>query len=199
MIGIIDYGAGNLRSVYKAFEFVGAECRIIRTEADFKNIRKLVLPGVGAFETAIRNIRSKAFFEIINEWLASHKPFLGICLGMQVLFEESEESTGVHGFGVFQGKVVRFTKNKVPQIGWNQVQIERQSRLMAGIKDRSFFYFLHAYYVCSCGGDIIVGTTEYGLTYPSVIEADHVCAVQFHPEKSGAVGIKLLKNWIALC
>jgi len=199
MIGIVDYGAGNLLSVYRAFDFLGIRCQIIRDKADFRNVRKLVLPGVGAFEAAIENMKSKAFFAIINDWLQSHKPFLGICLGMQVLFEESEESKEVHGFSTFQGKVVQFTKHKVPQIGWNQVHIERRSKLLKGIRDHSFFYFLHGYYVQSCPEDIIVGTTHHGVIYPSIIGKDNLYAVQFHPEKSGTIGLKLLKNWMSLC
>jgi glutamine amidotransferase len=199
MIGIIDYGAGNLLSVKKALDYLNADSRVVHTQNDLVEIDRIILPGVGAFQSAIEKLKSSRMYSFINKWLVSNKPFLGICLGMQVLFEGSEESEGVHGLGIFKGKVMRFKDYKVPQIGWNQVKIVRGSKIMDGIEDKSFFYFLHAYYVKSHRDDLVVGATEYGLEYVSVIEEENICAVQFHPEKSGTVGLKLLKNWIEIC
>ncbi|MFH1227797.1 MAG: imidazole glycerol phosphate synthase subunit HisH [Planctomycetota bacterium] len=199
MIGIIDYGAGNLLSVKKALEHLGVDCKIIDTKSKFQEVDKVILPGVGAFQSAIRKLKSTGIYGITKDWLLADKPFLGICLGMQLLFEGSEESKGVKGFGVFKGKVVRFKCGKVPQIGWNRVRIQRKSKIMSGIKDKSFFYFLHGYFAKPADGDIITGTTEYRAVYPSVVEKGNIYGVQFHPEKSSAVGLKLLKNWVEIC
>lgn len=199
MIGIVDYGAGNLLSVKKALEHLNVDCKIINSESDFKEINKIILPGVGAFHTAIQNLKSSGIYKIIRDWIKDNKPFLGICLGMQLLFEESEESAGIQGLEIFKGKVIRFNNQKVPQIGWNQVRTQRKSKLINGINDLSFFYFLHGYFVEPQNDDIVTGVTEYGVVYPSIIEKDNIFAVQFHPEKSGDVGLKLLKNWVNLC
>jgi imidazole glycerol phosphate synthase glutamine amidotransferase subunit len=198
MIGIIDYGAGNLRSVKKAIDYLQAPNRIVRSPADFNGIEKIILPGVGAFQSAIEKLKEKDLFLKTKAWLHADRPFLGICLGMQVLFESSEEAPGGEGFGLFRGQVLRFQERKVPQIGWNQVLLKRDSSLMQSIRDNSFFYFLHGYYVKSESQDIVVGATEYGLEYPSVIQSGRIAAVQFHPEKSADNGLKLLKNWLAL-
>ena len=195
MIGIIDYGAGNILSVKKALEYLSIDCKIIKSESDFKGIGKIILPGVGAFQAAVEKLKRSGTYEIINNWLRSNRPFLGICLGMQLLFEESEESKGVKGFGIFNGKVVRFRTQKVPQIGWNQVTIKRESKIMRDIKDGSFFYFLHGYFAEPQDKTIAVGDTDYHTVYSSAIEKGNICAVQFHPEKSGKIGLQLLKNW----
>jgi len=199
MIGIVDYGAGNILSVKKALEYLGIDCKIIESETDFKEVEKIILPGVGAFQSAIQKLKFTGIHGIIKNWLLSNKPFLGICLGMQLLFEESEESKDAEGFGIFKGKVIRFSNKKVPQIGWNQVATTQASKIMKGIKRSSFFYFLHGYFVQPQDDDIVVGITEYGVVYPSVIEKGNIYAVQFHPEKSGEVGLKLIKNWIKKC
>jgi len=199
MIGIIDYGAGNLLSVKRALEHLEVKCKIVNSRDEFRGIEKIVLPGVGAFQAAIQQLQARGMYDGIKEWLISGKPFLGICLGMQLLFEESEESAGTEGFCVYKGKVIRFKNQKVPQIGWNKVFIQRGSKIMDGIGDGSFFYFLHGYFVKPQDDDIVVGTTEYGIDYPSVIENGNIYAVQFHPEKSGDVGLKLLENWMRLC
>ncbi|MDZ7260646.1 MAG: imidazole glycerol phosphate synthase subunit HisH, partial [candidate division KSB1 bacterium] len=166
---------------------------------ELTGVEKIVLPGVGAFGAAMEKLKESGFYESVREWLLSNKPFLGICLGMQLLFEESLESEGIKGLGLFRGKCLRFQKGKVPQIGWNQIKIERHSRLLEGIEDGSFFYFLHGYYVAPKNGDIVVATTDYGITYPSILEKGHIFAVQFHPEKSGEKGLRLLQNWVKLC
>jgi imidazole glycerol phosphate synthase glutamine amidotransferase subunit len=199
MIGLVDYGASNLLSVKKALAYLDADCRIIQRKEDFNGVKRLILPGVGAFQTAIENLRSSGLYEIIRDWLNDNRPFLGICLGMQVLFEKSEESEKVEGFGIFRGNVLHFTKHKVPQIGWNQVHLKRKSDMMEGIENNSFFYFLHGYYVQTPNCEIVVGTTEYGVEYVSAAEKNNIWAVQFHPEKSGKAGLQLIQNWIMPC
>jgi len=199
MIGIIDYGAGNLLSVKKALDYIGAQCKIISSRSEFQHIDKLVLPGVGAFRAAINKIKAGGLFEHINEWLRTDRPFLGICLGLQVLFEESEEAAGTSGFDIFKGRVLRFTGKKVPQMGWNRVKKVKDIKLFDNIKDESFFYFLHGYYIQPEMSEIIAGVTEYSVTYPSAVQAGNIMAVQFHPEKSGENGLQLLRNWVNLC
>lgn len=199
MIGIIDYGAGNLRSVKKALEHLGANCKLINNSNELDSADKIVLPGVGAFKSAIKKLQGSKLFIGVRNWIISGKPFLGICLGMQVLFEESEESEGIKGFGLFKGRVSRFKELKVPQIGWNRVGIVRKSNLLDGIQDGSFFYFLHGYFIDSADDDIVIGKTDYGLTYPSIIGKNRTFAVQFHPEKSGPTGLRLLENWLKVC
>ena len=199
MIAIIDYGAGNLLSVKKAFDYLRLESKVISSIAEFNGFDRIVLPGVGAFGAAVERLKESGFFDIVKQWLEADRPFLGICLGVQLLFESSLESLGVNGFGTFKGKCLPFTKGKVPQIGWNQIKIEKESPLLNDIKGNSFFYFLHGYYVAPEDQSIITATTQYGLSYPSVIGKGNVHAVQFHPEKSGELGLKLLKNWVELC
>ncbi len=199
MIGIVDYGAGNLRSVKKAMEHLGVRCKIIASQDDFAGVERMILPGVGAFQAAVDRLQETGMYESVKDWLLSDKPFLGICLGMQLLFEESEESIGSRGFSICTGRVIRFNQRKVPQIGWNTVLAKGESRIMHDIKDGSFFYFLHGYYVEAQDDDIVVGTTEYGNVFPSVIHKGNTYSVQFHPEKSGEAGLKLLKNWVEQC
>jgi len=198
MIGIIDYGAGNLRSVKKALDYLGAPNKIIRHPEKFDKIQKLLLPGVGAFGAAVQQLMQQNLFDPLREWLLSDKPFLGICLGMQVLFESSEEAPGVQGLGVFPGTVLRFQHHKVPQIGWNQILFDHPTPLLSGILTETFFYFLHGYYVAPQEAEIIVAQTEYSVRYPSVIQNGNVMGVQFHPEKSARMGLTLLQNWVQL-
>ena len=198
MIAIIDYGAGNLKSVKKAFDFLKVDSKVISSGEEWRGFVKLVLPGVGAFGAAVEKLQNSSFADRIKDWLAADKPFLGICLGMQMLMESSMESEQVTGLSFFKGNCLRFKQGKVPHIGWNQIQIQRQSKLLRGIETNSFFYFLHGYYVQPDGENIITTTTDYGVTYASIIEKGNIFAVQFHPEKSGDVGLKLLKNWIEL-
>ncbi|MEE9168416.1 MAG: imidazole glycerol phosphate synthase subunit HisH [bacterium] len=198
MIGIIDYGAGNLRSVKRALDFLEVDSCIIQSADQFDGLEKVILPGVGAFQSAVEKLKEQCLFEKTGEWLQAGKPFLGICLGMQVLLESSEESPEVEGFGILKGDVPRFKHHRVPQIGWNQVSFLKSSHILAGLENHAFFYFLHGYYVRPFDGDSVVGATEYGVTYPSIIQQDNIFGVQFHPEKSGKNGLKLLRNWVEL-
>lgn len=198
MIGVIDYQAGNLQSVIKALNHINVPCRLIQRLEDTHDIERLILPGVGAFQSAIDNLHAQDLFDFVARWLELSRPFLGICLGLQILCKGSEESQGAQGFDRIPVSVQQFKNGKVPQIGWNQVAGTRSSRLLRNIRDDSFFYFLHSYYVPSDTA-ATVGTTEYGVTYTSVIEQDAMCAVQFHPEKSGEAGLQLLKNWVTQC
>jgi imidazole glycerol phosphate synthase glutamine amidotransferase subunit len=195
VVGIVDYGASNLLSVKKALNYLGVKCKIVGT-GDMPRVDKLVLPGVGAFRSAVEKLNSSGLYDRVEGWLLSDRPFLGICLGMQLLFERSDEAKEAEGFAVFRGENRRFREGKIPQIGWNQVHIVKKSKLMDGIDDGEYFYFLHSYYVQTPQEDIVVGRTDYGVGYPSIVEGGNICAVQFHPEKSGAAGLKLLDNWV---
>ncbi len=194
-IGIIDYGAGNLLSVKKAFDFLGVNAFFVKSEGEMESARAIVLPGVGAFGAAMESL--KDLKSSIVEWINDGKPYLGICLGLQLLFEESEESPGVKGLSVLQGKVARFQADKVPQIGWNSIQIIKNTPVFEGIQDGEYFYFLHSYYVVPENDEIIISKTVYGgETYTSGVQKGNLVAVQFHPEKSGQAGLKFLKNWL---
>jgi glutamine amidotransferase len=197
MLVIIDYKAGNLMSVQKALEHCGAKCRIASSAGSIKRADRIVLPGVGAFGPAMKRLNEKGIADALREWLEKGLPFLGICLGMQILFEASAESPAIKGLAKFEGTCNPFKFGKIPQIGWNQVRKTRRSRLLKSITDDSFFYFLHSYYAMPGDPAVVTGTTCYHRTYASVIEKDNVCAVQFHPEKSGVNGIQLLKNWLS--
>lgn len=198
MIGIVDYGAGNLRSVRKALDYLKIENRILSGPADFSGIDKLILPGVGAFGAAMDKLHSSGLTNPVQQWLKADRPFLGICLGMQMLFESSEEAPGVAGLGIFAGSVPRFQTHKVPQIGWNQVRFEKETPLLAGLQDQAFFYFLHGYYCLPDDAKIVAGSSDYSLRYAVIVQQGNICAVQFHPEKSAGNGLTLLKNWARL-
>ena len=199
MIAIIDYGAGNLRSVKKAFDYLGVANKVVSNVDEARYIEKIVLPGVGAFGMAVQRLKEAGFFEFLRQWLFLNKPFLGICLGLQLLFEHSEESKDIEGLASFKGGNVRFKSGKVPQIGWNQINIQNKSNLLDGIADQTFFYLFHSYYIAPKNKEIVVATTDYGVSYPTIIESGNIYAVQFHPEKSGDSGLKLLKNWVEKC
>ena len=169
MIGIIDYGAGNLGSVVKAFSSIDAPCRVLQKPEKISELKRLVLPGVGSFYSCVDNLRASGFDELVIEWLRDKRPFLGICLGMQLLFEGSQESPSAKGFGFLNGNVLRFEQFKVPQIGWNQVRKIGWSKLLYDIPDQAFFYFLHGYYVRLLGSGVATGTTDYGGEYRTEI------------------------------
>ena len=202
MIAIIDYGMGNLRSVHKAFEAVGHQAVVTRDVTTIKNASHVVLPGVGAFGDCMANLERYGLIEPIRSTIQSGKPFLGICLGLQLLFTESEEF-GLHkGFGIVPGKVRRFMVDrhegkglKIPHMGWNQVNIQRACPLFDGIADGANWYFVHSYFVDPSDRQVTATTTTYGIPFVSSIWRDNVVGCQFHPEKSQAVGLQLIKNF----
>jgi glutamine amidotransferase len=198
MIAIIDYGMGNLRSVSKAFEAVGHEAVVTRDVRAIMNASRVVLPGVGAFGDCMANLEQYGLVEPIRATIQSGKPFLGICLGLQLLFTESEEF-GVHkGLGVIPGRVRRFAVDpdlKVPHMGWNQVNMQRACPLFEGIADGSHWYFVHSYFVDPVDRAVAATTTTYGVPFVSSIWRENVVACQFHPEKSQTVGLRLIKNF----
>ena len=199
MIGIIDYGMGNLRSVQKAFEFLGFAAEIVEEPERLSGATHLVLPGDAAFGDAMRNLRAAGWDQAIVEGIAAEKPFLGICVGLQLMFSESEEMGQHSGLGILPGKCVRFpVTERVPQIGWNQVAIKRDVPLLAGVPEGSFFYFVHSFYVEPVNESDCVATTDYGLDYTSIAGDGRVFGVQFHPEKSQAHGLRLLDNFARL-
>ena len=204
MIALLDYGSGNLRSVHKALLKVGAEVRIVQRPDGMRGAGAVVLPGVGAFDDCINALRKLELLEASREFIQSGKPFLGICVGYQALFERSEEfNSRAVGLVVFPGKVVRFTERpglKIPQIGWNQIQITRPDcPLFRGVADGNYVYFVHSFFPKPADAAIVATRTEYGETFASSVWRDNVFATQFHPEKSQTVGLQLLRNFVDLC
>jgi len=196
MIAIVDYGMGNLRSVEKGFKKVGVEALVTSEPRVVENADAIVLPGVGAFKDCIRNLSDLSLTEAVVTSINKGKPFLGICLGLQVLFSESEEFGTCKGLDIFRGKVVRFKEGlKVPHMGWNTVRIVNRPPILSDIEDDSFFYFVHSFYVVPEDKEIIATTTDYGTTFTSMVWKDNVFATQFHPEKSQGLGLKILKGF----
>jgi imidazole glycerol-phosphate synthase subunit HisH len=196
MIAIVDYGMGNLRSVEKGFLKVGVDARVVREPQAVDDADAIVLPGVGAFRDCIRNLAQTSMTESIMRSIQKGKPYLGICLGLQVLFTESEEFGIYKGLDVFKGRVVRFQIDlKVPHMGWNNVKILRRTPIFDGIQDESFFYFVHSYYVVPDETAVVSTTTDYGITFTSMVWKDNIFATQFHPEKSQESGLRILKNF----
>ena len=195
-MAIIDYGVGNLRSVEKAFHAGGVGAVVSSDEKVLRAADKLVLPGVGAFRACMQALTERGFDRLVRERVAEGTPLLGVCVGMQMLFEESEEFGVTRGLGFLRGRVRRFPDGlRVPQVGWNQVAWRGAHALSEGIDDRTFFYFVHSFFCEAGDGDAVVGRTEYGIAYPSVVARANVCGVQFHPEKSQAAGLRLLRNF----
>lgn len=199
MIAIVDYGMGNLRSVEKGFKKVNIDTVVTSDPKVIDNAGAVVLPGVGAFRDCIRNLTDLSLTESIVRSIKKGKPYLGICLGLQVLFSESEEFGTCKGLDVFKGKVVKFQfkefEGKVPHMGWNNVNIATPPPILSEIPDNSFFYFVHSFYVVPEDRGIIAATTDYGLTFTSMIWKDNIFATQFHPEKSQELGLKILKGF----
>jgi len=196
MIAIIDYGMGNLRSVKKGFEKVRVKAKVVSTPHAILDADAIVLPGVGAFRDCMRNLEKLSLIDPILASIQNGKPYLGICLGLQVLFAESEEFGSSSGLNIFRGKVVRFRVDlKVPHMGWNTVKLQQNTPLFQGIQDESFFYFVHSYYVVPEDSSLVAGTTDYGVTFTSMIWKDNIFATQFHPEKSQLSGLNILKNF----
>jgi len=201
-IGIIDYGMGNLGSVANACRFLQLPASIITSPDELASCDALILPGVGAFGDCMKHLSDHGFVSPIKQWIAADRPFLGICLGLQVLFESGEESPGVPGLGVLPGSVKKFRLSadfKVPQIGWNRVtQTQPGNPLFDRIADATHFYFVHSYYVDCSAPDVISASTDYGIVYTSAISRGRLSAVQFHPEKSQQAGLAMLRNFAAM-
>jgi glutamine amidotransferase len=202
VIALIDYGSGNLRSVHKALLKVGSEVRLARRPDEIGDAQAVVLPGVGAFDDCIQALQKQALLEACRQFMRSGRPFLGICVGYQALFEKSEEfNSCAAGLGVFQGKVVRFSQQnglKIPQIGWNQLEIVKpECPLFRGIAAGSYVYFVHSFFPRPADASIVATRTTYGETFASSVWRDNVFATQFHPEKSQKVGLQLLNNFVA--
>lgn len=199
MICIIDYGAGNIESVRKALEYIGAQCVVSADKEVLAKADAAILPGVGSFGDAMNELRSRNLEEPIKDFIASGKPFLGICLGLQILFESSEESPGAVGLGVLKGKIVRIPDGeglKIPHMGWNSLNIEKDDALFKGVECEPYVYFVHSYYL-KAEEDIVTSTAEYGVNIHASVAKGNLRACQFHPEKSGELGIKILKNFVA--
>ena len=200
MIAIIDYDAGNLKSVEKALQYLGEDVKITSDANEILGADKIILPGVGAFGDAMEKLNTRGLSEVIREAVKRKIPLLGICLGLQILFEASEESPGVDGLSVLKGKIVRIPDKegfKVPHIGWNSLKINPESKLFSGIPEDSYVYFVHSYYLAA-EEPIVAATTDYVVDIHAAVEKEHVFACQFHPEKSGDIGLKLLKNFATM-
>ena len=196
MIAIVDYGMGNLRSVEKGFLKVGVDAKVVSDAKSIENASAVVLPGVGAFRDCMRNLDALSLIEPIAKSIASGKPYLGICLGLQILFAESEEFGNYKGLDILPGKVVRFRIDlKVPHMGWNTVSLRKKPPIFEDIHDNSYFYFVHSYFVAPADAAVIAGTTEYGISFTSMIWKENIVATQFHPEKSQETGLRILKNF----
>lgn len=201
MVAIIDYGAGNLQSVKKALDYLGYESIITDDEKIIESSSHIILPGVGSFGDAMTSINERGLADIIKKSASGKKPFLGICLGLQLLFESSDESPNVEGLGIFKGNIITIPKDmglKVPHIGWNSVSLKQNCGIFNGIKDDSYFYFVHSFYLANADESIVAGTSDYGIKIECAVQNGLVCATQFHPEKSGDVGLQLLKNFMAM-
>ena len=200
MTAIIDYGAGNLMSVKKALDYIGAQSEITSDPAVIESADSVILPGVGAFGDAMDSMRGKGLDGAVTAAALSGKPFLGICLGLQLLFETSDETPGAKGLALLNGNISAIPKTgglKVPHIGWNSIEIRENSRLFSGIPIGAYFYFVHSYYLNGANESDVAATTQYGVKIECAVERGNLFATQFHPEKSGAAGLQVLKNFIA--
>jgi glutamine amidotransferase len=195
-VAIIDYGVGNLRSVEKAFAATGVKAIVSSDESELQRADRLVLPGVGAFAACISALCERGLDRLVRERVSAGTPLLGVCVGMQMLFEESEEFGTTRGLGFLLGRVRRFSDELVvPHVGWNQIKQRTNHSLFAEIEDEAFFYFVHSYYCAPAQSAVTIGETEYRMSYASVVAHENVCGVQFHPEKSQAVGLQMLHNF----
>ena len=201
MIAMIDYDAGNVKSVEKALLYLGQDVVVTADKETILNADKVILPGVGAFADAMENLRDTGLDEVIKEVVRRRIPFLGICLGLQVLFESSEEAPGVRGLGILKGKVLRIPEGegiKIPHMGWNSISLSGSGILFKGIEDQSYVYFVHSYYLQAEDESIVTASAEYGTTIHASVESGNVFACQFHPEKSSDTGLMILKNFVEL-
>ncbi|MGN0489250.1 MAG: imidazole glycerol phosphate synthase subunit HisH [Ruminococcus sp.] len=202
MIAIIDYGAGNIQSVYKALKYIGCECIVTREKDKILKADGAILPGVGSFGDSMNTMESYGIKDVVKEFVNTGKPFLGICLGLQLLFPESEESPDVKGLDIFKGSVTKIPNGqglKIPHMGWNSISILKDEGIFRGIENNSYVYFVHSYYLKAESRDIVAAQTEYGVTIDAAVSYKNVYATQFHPEKSGEVGLKILRNFADMC
>lgn len=201
MIAIIDYDAGNLKSVEKALKYIGEEAVITRDKEEILQADKVILPGVGSFGDAMNNLHQFGLVDIIKEVVKKGTPFLGICLGLQLLFERSDECPGAEGLGILKGEILRIPDCpglKIPHMGWNSIQIKPSARLFKGLEEELYVYFVHSYYLKAADRDVVAATTEYSTLIDASVESGNVFACQFHPEKSSKVGLQILKNFAGL-
>lgn len=201
MIAIIDYDTGNIKSVEKALDFLGQDVVITGEPEKILKADKVILPGVGAFGDAMANLRRTGLDEVIRQVAGRGTPFLGICLGLQLLFERSDEAPGVEGLGILKGEILRIPEKeglKIPHMGWNSLHLENNGRLFRGIEEGAYVYFVHSYYLKAAEESIVKASTEYSVHIHASVEKDNVFACQFHPEKSSDVGISILKNFVEL-
>lgn len=201
MTAVIDYDAGNIKSVEKALQFLGEDVLVTRDRGEILCADRVILPGVGAFGDAMEKLRRYRLDEVINEVIGRGTPFLGICLGLQLLFERSDESPGVEGLGVLKGEIVRLPEGdgrKIPHMGWNSLSFPRRGKLFEGLLGELYVYFVHSYYLRAADEGIVTAVTEYGVTVHASVECGNVFACQFHPEKSSDAGIQILKNFVGI-
>lgn len=200
MIAILNYGVGNLRSVEKAFEAVGKPALVTGDAGAIREAERLVLPGVGAFGECARRLRESSLDELVLEAAEQNKPVLGLCVGLQLMFDEGLEFGTHKGLGLMRGRIVRFAESgpRVPQIGWNQIENVKSHPLLEGLENGTYFYFVHSYRIETDDEQIVVAETEYGVRYPSICAHGSVCGVQFHPEKSQTAGLRLLANFASM-
>ncbi|MBN1781709.1 imidazole glycerol phosphate synthase subunit HisH [bacterium] len=197
MIALVDYGAGNIHSVSKALEQCGGSVKITDRAADIGKAEKILLPGVGAFGQAMDALENLKLVEPLRDAVRENKPFLGICVGLQLLFESSEESPGVGGLALLEGRVKRFPAGvKIPHLGWNEVRLEKKSPLWDGVPDQRFFYYANSYFTDPEDASVIVGTTDYNVRFTSSVQRDNLFGCQFHPEKSQKWGLRILENFV---
>ncbi len=201
MIAIIDYGAGNIMSVMKALDFLGYEYILTSDQNELMKADKVILPGVGSFKDAMDKLNANNLTDVIRQIVEKKTPFLGICLGLQLIFESSQEAPGVKGLSLLPGKCVKFPENKelkVPQIGWNSLSFPKESKLFKGINEGEYVYFVHSYYLQAENKEDVAAVSDYGIVFDAAIEHENIFACQFHPEKSSDVGLKIIKNFVEL-
>ena len=202
MIAIIDYGAGNIQSVYKALKFIGADCVVTSDKKEILSADGAILPGVGSFGDTVDTMEQYGIKDTVIEFTKSGKPFLGICLGLQLLFPASEESNGAKGLSIFEGKIKKIPNAngtlKIPHMGWNSIKINNKNGIFKDIEGEPYVYFVHSYYLDAADKSIVSATTQYGVEIDAAVQYGNIIATQFHPEKSGEVGLKMLKNFVEM-